>query len=391
MISKPKTPTLQPFGAKIVFVFILLVPAAGLAGEPPKPPPDPANVKDATKALADKTAQLEQGTKGMEQSIKNGMRELEKLEQGKEMADLKAEAKKANDKIKEAAKVVEQAMDASLKCNKEKFAELDEKANKLLEEARQAMANVEKMDKDLVKKMDAIILKVDDNIENLKKSGDKEYKDAQDAGLPKNSPEANNFQQAKQALDKELKKQLPNLKNLDKANSRVGQKINDIRSPVNRGRELDHAETELDAAEKNIKANCPMRLSSLPGEPADVYVSVDNRPEVLACIVSGQNPDETATALGFAEHQLVARSPAGIIIRGPGDPETVNRLAQQRKITLCFPAEANVCMIMTPLTAFRGHNHEAHIQSNRAIHDHEAPDPPWEWGVTPPETAIRWD
>jgi hypothetical protein len=91
------------------------------------------------------------------------------------------------------------------------------------------------------------------------------------------------------------------------------------------------------------------------------------------------------------QHQLIAAGPAGTIIRAPGNAETVNRRAAEQRITLCFPAEADVCIIMTPLTAFRGHNHEAHIQSNRAVHDHEAPDPLWEWGVTPPETAIRWD
>jgi hypothetical protein len=372
-----------------VFVALLLyLSSAGITGEPPKPPPDPAKVSDAAKTLADKTAQLQQGTKGIEQSIKNGIRDLEKLGQGKEMADLKAEAKKANDKIKQAAKIVEQATEASLKCNKEKFAELDEKAKKLLEEARQAMANVEKMDKDLVKKMDDIVLKVDDNIENLKKTGDKEYQNAQDAGLPENSDAAGKFKNAKQAFDKELAKQLPNLKNLNKTHSGVGQKINDVRFGVNSGRELDHAETELDAAEKNVKANCPMRLSGGPVESTDVFVSVDNSPEVLACIAPGQDDQTAAVALGLGEHQLVARGSTGTIIRGPGDAQAVNQRAVERRITLCFPAEADVCIIMTPLTPFRGHNHEAH---RGPAHEHDAPDPPLDWGITPPETFIRWN
>jgi hypothetical protein len=375
--------TKKSFAESALVAATFFLSAIVIAGEAPKP-----NLSDATKALADKTAEVQQGAKGLEKSIKDGIREFQKLENGKEMADLKAEAKKANDKIKQAVKAVDDADQASLKCDKEKFAQLDEKAKKLLEEARQAMDNVEKMDKALVKKMDAITLKVDDQIENLKKTGDKELKDAQDAGLPKNSDAADKLQKAKDDLNKELAKQLPNLKNLDNANSKVGQKINDIRSPVNRGRELDSAETKLLQAEQNVKANCPMRLSGGPVESTDVFVSVDNRPEVLACIASGQNPDETATALGFAEHQLVARSPAGIVIRGPGDPETVNRLAQQRKITLCFPAEADVCIIMTPLTPFRGHNHEAH---QGAVHEHDAPDPPLDWGITPPETVAQWE
>jgi hypothetical protein len=372
---------------KILFTLLFFISSAGLAAEAPKPPPDPAKVKDATKALADKTAQLEQGTKGMEQSIKNGMREFQKLENGKDMGDLRAEAKKANDKIKQAVKAVEEADQASLKCDKEKFAQLDEKAKKLLEEARQAMDNVEKMDKALVKKMDAITLKVDDHIENLKKTGDKELKDAQAAGLPANSDAAGKLQDAKQALDKELAKQLPNLKNLDKANSKVGQKINDIRSTVNRGRELDSAETKLLQAEQNVRANCPMRVSELPGQPTEVFVFVDNRPEILACIAPGQNAQDAAIALGLAEYQTVVRTPTGTILRAPGDAGEVNRRASERRITLCFPAEANVCIIMTPLTPFRGHDHRAH---QGPAHEHDAPDPPLDWGVTPPENVIRF-
>jgi hypothetical protein len=132
------------------------------------------------------------------------------------------------------------------------------------------------------------------------------------------------------------------------------------------------------------------KIGALPKTPTEMFAFVDNRPGVLACIAIGQNPREAANAIGLESYQVVATGPTGTIIRAPGDPETVNRLAQQRRITLCFPAESDVCMIMTPLTAFRGHNHEAHIQSNRAIHDHEAPDPPWEWGVTPPETVVRF-
>jgi hypothetical protein len=48
-------------------------------------------------------------------------------------------------------------------------------------------------------------------------------------------------------------------------------------------------------------------------------------------------------------------------------------------------------MIMTPLTPFRGHDHEEHMRSGRGEHDHHAPDPPWSWGVTPPETEIYWE
>jgi hypothetical protein len=141
---------------------------------------------------------------------------------------------------------------------------------------------------------------------------------------------------------------------------------------------------ELRKAEAKTKEK---KIGALPKESTEMFAFVDNRPGVLACIATGQNPREAAIALGLGEHQLIASGPTGAIIRAPGDPETVNRLAQQRKITLCFPAEIDVCIIMTPLTPFRGHNHELHLG---ALHEHDAPDPPLDWGVTPPETVISF-
>ena len=139
---------------------------------------------------------------------------------------------------------------------------------------------------------------------------------------------------------------------------------------------------------RTARANEGKKVASLPRQPTEFYAFVDNRPEVLACIASGQNAREAASALGLGQHQLIASSAAGNIIRGPGDPQTVNRLAQQQKITLCFPAEADVCMIMTPLTPFRGHDHHLH---HGHAHERDAPNPPPDWGVTPPETIIRWN
>jgi hypothetical protein len=150
-------------------------------------------------------------------------------------------------------------------------------------------------------------------------------------------------------------------------------------------KEIRQAQT---AAEKSaMQKTGGDKVGAVPRETTEMFAFVDNRPGVLACIASGQNLVETASAIGLASHQFVASSPTGTIIRGPGDPETVNRLAQQRRITLCFPAESDVCIIMTPLTPFRGHNHEAH---QGAVHEHDAPDPPLDWGVTPPETVVRF-
>lgn len=52
-----------------------------------------------------------------------------------------------------------------------------------------------------------------------------------------------------------------------------------------------------------------------------------------------------------------------------------------------FPrGELNFCTIFTPLTGFRGHDHAHH---HGALHSHDAPDPPLDWGRKPSETIIR--
>lgn len=149
-------------------------------------------------------------------------------------------------------------------------------------------------------------------------------------------------------------------------------------------REIRQAGT---AAEK--KAEGGQKVGAVLTTPTEMYAFVNNQPEVLACIAPGQNPREAASAIGLANHQLVAAGPGGTMIRGPGDPKTVNRLAQERRITLCFPAEADVCIIMTPLTPFRSHDHAAHSHGGRGVHEHQASDPPPDWGVMPPEVTIR--
>jgi hypothetical protein len=132
-------------------------------------------------------------------------------------------------------------------------------------------------------------------------------------------------------------------------------------------------------------------VGAVPKRAVDVFVAVDNRPQVLACIAPGQNSLQAANAIGLGKHQLIASGPGGTIIRGPGDPKTVEKTAQDNGIKLCFPPEPDFRMNKAPLTPFRGHDHKAHEHSGRGPHEHDAPDPPLDWGVTPPEFTIRWE
>lgn len=133
-----------------------------------------------------------------------------------------------------------------------------------------------------------------------------------------------------------------------------------------------------------------LAVPAFAAQATDVSIAVDNRPQVNVCIPPGQNPQEVANALGIGEHQLVASGPNGTIIRAPGDAKTIEKTAQEKGVNLCF-VETDFCMIMTPLTPFRGHDHEAHHKAGKPVHGHEPHDPGPDWGVTPPMTAIRWE
>jgi len=119
---------------------------------------------------------------------------------------------------------------------------------------------------------------------------------------------------------------------------------------------------------------------------ADLTVLVDNRPRILICIPPSADVAKVATALGLAEHDVVAQLPTGTVIAAYGDPQTIEAEAKAKRIPLCF-VEIDYCVIKTPLTAFRGHEHRAHPGG---LHAHDAPDPPWDWGVTPPVPVVSW-
>jgi len=118
----------------------------------------------------------------------------------------------------------------------------------------------------------------------------------------------------------------------------------------------------------------------------DITVIVNNRPKTLVCILPGDNVEKVAAALGLADYEVVAQTGTGTVIAAYGDPQTIEAEAKAKRIPLCF-VEINFCVIKAPLTAFRGHQHKAHPGG---IHNHDAPDPPWSWAVTPPEPVVSW-
>jgi hypothetical protein len=131
----------------------------------------------------------------------------------------------------------------------------------------------------------------------------------------------------------------------------------------------------------------PKKVGAAPKQPVDVFVAMDNREQTNVGILPGQDPKEAAKALGG---MILATGPQGAIISTVGDPETIKKKAQEIGLQTNF-VEKNFRMNKAPLTPFRGHDHKAHEHSGRGPHDHDAPDPPLDWGVTPPEFTIRWE
>ena len=117
----------------------------------------------------------------------------------------------------------------------------------------------------------------------------------------------------------------------------------------------------------------------------NMTVAMDNRLKVLICLRHGADPAKVAAALGLGPYGVIAMTATGTILLAPGDPQALAAKAQGHP-DVCF-VETNYCMIMTPLTAFRGHVHELH---RGRLHDHDAPDPPWSWSLTPPEPVVSW-
>ncbi len=112
---------------------------------------------------------------------------------------------------------------------------------------------------------------------------------------------------------------------------------------------------------------------------ADMSITVDNRPGTIVCLPKGAK-------IAGLNGEVIAEGPTEVLVVTSKTPEEVQRLAMASGVMLCF-LEIDFCVIKTPLTAFRGHEHRPH---SGGIHNHDAPDPPWSWAVTPPEPVVSW-
>ena len=393
------------------------------AAQPPKPQPapDPQQVLDGVKNEVSPVNN--QGTTGLDNYVEKAIRDLHaKVQQG--VNKLKSQKQDAKRKADDAAKAAEAARDAAAACktdnDKKKVEALLKTAEQKRKDAQTSKDQADQTQKDLSKAVDDAGENVDKHVadlkNNLEKAHDAKVQQFNDQGLPNNAFPRTNFEgQYNQVMDK-LNKAVDKVKqegvfengkynpanegmrtklNSEAVKSReairnLGDKTGKVVDALDPAKSLDGADEFIKAAKKYLE-NCPPRVGALPPrEPTEVFVAVDNRPEVVACISAGQNANDAASAIGMGAHDVVASDSGGTIIKGKGDPQTVAQNAKDKNIKMCFQPEPDFCSIYTPLTGFRGHDHAKHVHSGKGIHEHEAPDPPLTWGRNPPRTVIRW-
>lgn len=385
-------------GAFLLFVSGL-VPVGWAA--PAKAPPNPQEAGRQAGRVTDEinraTGRLRSG-----ETARAGARDLERLTRSREGQDFAKQARDTKMKADAAASAAKKAKEAAEKCkdenDKARALQLKNEAERKLTDAENAKTRRDQMANDLEKKAKDI---VDKDLKDLREKAGNALNDAKAAGLKDTDHSVDSLNKAQQALEKEMQNQQNegtreknfedegSLSKLDKKKKEFDKALNKVKEDNDPSKSLDDARNLLNEVDELLK-NCPPRVGAVPRSQVDVFVAVDNRPWVNVCIPPGKEPEEVINALGFGESQLVTINFSGTMIRVPGDAATIAKIAKEKGIDLCF-VEPDYCMIMTPLTPFRGHDHEAHVQSGRGIHDHKGPDPSWDWGITPPETVIRWE
>ncbi len=372
-------------------LLLALSPAPSGFAAQPAPPLDPAQAN----------RDVRQGAQNLDANIGAAINNLQKLT--KDVGKLKNEAKDAKKKADDAAKAAEKARDAAADCkdekDKKKILDLINQAKKKQKDAQNAKDKMDKTEKDLRQAIQDTVDKVDNHIKDLQGQVEKGMKAAKDAGYADNSVMTGNLRDAGTMLNRAVDKARQegtweggkyNPANegmrtkLEKAQNEFNPKIREAKEGNDPAESLGNADKFIKAAESYLD-NCPPKVGMVspggPEPPTEVAIHVGNDQGSNACVEGGD-----ASALGG---QVIGDGPGGTIINSPLSPQTIERIAKEKGIKLCW-VEVNYCTIYTPLTAYRGHKHVDHVaEDGRYLHDHDAPDPPLDWGVTPPQTVIR--
>jgi hypothetical protein len=133
------------------------------------------------------------------------------------------------------------------------------------------------------------------------------------------------------------------------------------------------------------------------GTGTQIVTLIDNRPDYNVCVAGNINMAALQDSFygkfkssGYSLKTLGGMSEYGHVFSTNVPVSEYNTWLQSSGYRSCegFDAELNFCTLMAPLTAFRGHEHEHH---HGALHSHDAPDPPLNWGRNPPRIVVRLD
>ena len=378
-----------------VFCLFAIPLLAGAALAQPKPRPvDPVQAnRDARQAIQNLNRDINNDIGKLQRST----RTMNKLEN-----ELEA-AKKSADRAEDAAKM---AARAAANCDEDGFKRLAKQARDALEDFKRQKDRAENTELDLMKEMNDAMNDAKKRTSDIQNTIDAGVKAANDAGLPTTSVTFGNLANAQQMLNNELAK-LNNegtkaqkfndegsLHKLNKAKSELDTKLlktkqdNETSNPESPEQYVDQ---QLTFGEESLKFNCPKKVSEAPRTATETYVALNNKEQNLIGCDREMTPAETRQLFGdLGDGEILTKTGNATMISTTANLQTVQRTLQTRGLQQCF-VEKVLCMIMTPLTPFRGHDHEEHMRSGRGEHDHHAPDPPWSWGVTPPETEIYWE
>jgi hypothetical protein len=368
--------------------------STALAAQPSPRPPNPQQIN----------AEARQEGRNLDQHIqRQGFRELQRMIDRGDIRNLQKKFRDAKKKQDDAAKAAKDARDAARNCqnerDKKKAFDLIQKARRMQEDAKHERDMAEIAETGLRNRVRETVEKVNKHVKELKDKVQAGLKAAKDAGLKIVERDLQDTEKIlNDAIDKATSEGTKEnnftdegmLNKLDKAKNEFNKQIDKAKEGTEPSESPAQSEANLKEAEGYLQ-NCPPKVGAAPKPPVEVFIAVDNTPQVLACIAPGQNPAQAANALGLANHQQIASGPEGTIVRAPGDPKTVEKAAKEKGVKMCHPPENDKCTIMTPLTPFRGHNHKDHMHSDGHPHSHQPVDLPLDWGVTPPETIIRWE
>jgi hypothetical protein len=366
----------------------LALPAEALAAQRINPAQAERQARDANR-------DARQATQNLEQNANSGIRNLQRLtrDAGKLENDLKS-AKRAADKVREAT---DKLADAAQRCDENDFARFSKQARDAAEDYERQKDRAENTELDLLKDIKDTMDAVNNRVSDAQKTIDAGFKAARDAGLADNSVTVGNLATAQQMLNNELAelnspgtkakdfKDEGSLHKLNKAKSEFDGKLKQIKDDNSPG-DVPNVEQKITEWDAYMKERC-RKVSQAPKEPTDFYASVDNRPEQVACVDRLMSDQEVANLFGdLGGGKLLAAKDSGTVFKTVANTQTIERTLASRGLKPCFAPEPNYCTIMTPLTAFRGHDHAHH---HGHPHEHDAPDPPLSWGLHPPDIVIR--